>query len=494
MARNLDIGATLREITEKRAERLPDTAEFSYWNENRTELISVSSAQFSEQVKRLGAWLIKEGFRRKKIAVFGENSYAWILAFFAVTCSGNTAVLLDKNLSSEALLGMVQFSDCAAVCYSAQYAPEAESMMDKAPDIAFFRLDELQKLAEREDAVSDGALREYENTVVAPDDLAVIAFTSGTSEKSRGVMLSHRNIAFDVARSERQFEGSGNSILLLPLYHMFGLMGMLGSIIIGGTVFISQSLRHIIKDVAAVRPHFITAVPAMMPSLCQAFKAAGAELGTKIICGGAAGAAAWRHKFEELGVRILNGYGMTECSPVIAFTASEDQHDEGLMRVIDGCSVRINEPDEEGIGEVLVQGDNVMQGYYKMPEVTRETLHDNWLHTGDLGRLNHEGLLSIVGRKKNILVLSNGENVAAEPLEKKLADIKGVAECTVCVNGGALQAEIYAPNADPKEITDAVSALNRSLPAYKRIMKTVFRDSEFEKNSLGKIIRKKQID
>ena len=480
--------STLREIIEKRTDKLPDSPLFSYWNADRSAQIKISSAQFAEQTARLGSWLLSEGFKGKKIAILGENTYAWILAFFAVTCSGNVAVLLDKSLPAETLSRMVLFNDCSAVLYTGQYRDVADEMSGET-DTAFYCLDGLTELAAK-----DGPVSEYESVAVAPEELAVIAFTSGTSEMCKSVMLSHRNIAFDAVKSGSQFDCSGNSLLLLPLYHMFGVVGMLVSVIMDGTVFITQSLRHIVKDVAAVRPHFITAVPAMMPSLCQAFQAAGTGADARIICGGAAGAATWRQKFAELGVRIFNGYGMTECSPVIAFTTEEDDRGDSYMHVIDGCSVRIEEPDEDGIGEVLVKGDNVMQGYYKMPDGTREALRDNWLHTGDLGIMNDDGLLSVVGRKKNILVLANGENVAPEPLERMISEIKGVAECIASVCGGILQAEIYAPDADRRAIADAVNELNRSLPSGKRVMKTVFREREFEKNSLGKTIRKRQID
>lgn len=488
MLYEIEISRTLRELLQRRAECFSDTPVFVYWNPAHTEQIPVTSAEFFGQTERLGAWLLAQGYRGRKLAILGENSYAWLSAFFAITNSGNVAVLLDKNLSAKVLKELIESTDCDAVFFSASYQDTAD-ILKAETGLPFLCLNDLlQRMEAGQDGI-EAAIDEFRQKSIQPDDPAVIAFTSGTSGKNKGVILSHENVASDVTWAARYTKSSGKALHLLPFYHMFGILGMLGPVVWGGTVYINQGLRYIVQDVIQVRPVLITAVPAMLPLLYRGIQSIGSGIGMKIISGGAPADMTWMQRFRELGVRINNGYGMTECAPCIAMASELYDRDDGSMKVIDGWKVRIDEPDEDGCGEILVKGSNVMKGYYRMEDETREALRDGWMHTGDLGKLDAEGFLSIVGRKKNLLVLPNGENVSPEELERMVQPLDGVAECLASAKGGCLQMEVYAPGSDENKLKEAILNLNHLLPSAKRIKKILFRQEEFPKNSSMKILR-----
>ena len=479
---------TIRELLHKRAGQYAEKPVFGYWNEDRSSQIVVSPKDFEKQVAHLGEWFLNQGFHKKMIALYGENSYEWILTFFAVVCSGNTAVLLDYHSSKEELEELISFNDCEAVCFSPTYK-EIAAELKSGTALPFYEMTELYRIASKN--VTDRSCEIFAQEPVSADDLAVIAFTSGTTGKKKGVMLTHRNLLEDWWGTARQLNVSGTILKVLPLYHLFGLSVMMILFIWGGMSFICDSMRYIVQDISAVRPENIEAVPAMLPIIFQAFSVIDCPYGVRLICGGAPADLAWKERFKSIHAELYFGYGMTECGPIIATNSELFDHSDGSVKVIGTNKVFIDYPDENGIGEVLVKGANVMQGYYKMPEETAEAIKDGWLHTGDLGRLDKDGFLMLTGRKKNLLILPNGENIAPEALERKVMAVTGVTECMACLRESVLTVEIYAPDMDKKTVTDAVYNMNETLSASHRIMKIVFRDKPFEKNTAGKKIREK---
>lgn len=478
---------TIRDLLIKRAEKYADIPLFVCWDKEHSSQTAVSSKVFEKQVARLGDWFLKQGFHQKKIAIYGENSYGWILTYFAVVCTGNIAVLPDYHLPPKELKNLLLFSDCDAVCFSSDYKDVAvELKADVA--IPFYEFADLCQIALCNG--SEGSYKNYMCELLSPEDLAVIAYTSGVTGNRKGVMLTHRNLLEDWSGFIRQTNISGRVLLLLPLFHLFSMATTMTELMCGSTVYICGSMRYVALDIVAVKPRIISAVPAMLPMLLQVFDMTDRNYRTAIFCGGAPADNEWKRRFESVHVDLYFGYGMTECGPIIATNTELYDKPDGTMKVLRNNEVRIDEPDENGIGEVLVKGPNVMRGYYKMPEETAAVLKDGWMHTGDLGRLDEDGFLEITGRKKNLLVLPNGENVAPEALEKKVMEINGVSECMAYLENGTLVMEIYAQSGEEKDIRDAVYLINKTVEASHRIGKVVFRDQPFEKNSVGKTMRK----
>lgn len=487
----VDICHTMRQLLESRVRNYPDAPLFIYKDKTRTQQTCVNSADFAAQTRSLGAWLMGKGLHGERIAILGENSYYWLLCFFGVVCSGNVAALLDRNLSVRVLRQLMDDTGCRVLFYSEAQRDTAERLIDGL-DISAYCLDHIPAHLDLDAGLSESFESAYDALTVQPEELAVISFTSGTSGKNKGVMLSQENVAIDTCLGCRCNDFSGRSLLLLPLHHMFGLTaGVLGIFHWGGSIYINQGLRYIPGDIAEVKPNVVTTVPAMLPFLYRGFSAIKPVENVKLMCGGAPADSAWIERFRALGAVMDVGYGMTECSPVIAVSSELwDRHD-GAMRVIDGVQLRIDAPDKNGCGEILVSGPNVMQGYYGLPEETEKTLRDGWLYTGDIGRLDSEGYLTITGRKKNLLILSNGENVSAEAMERLLMRIDGVKECLTSVVDGVIQAEIYSDGRED-ETRKAILEWNHTLDPARRIIKIVFRNTEFPKNSSQKIIRHPQ--
>ena len=491
MLYQMELCSDLKAFLKRRVEEHPDTAAFAYWDKSHSVLTEKSSVEFADGVERLGAWLTAKGYRGAKIAVTGENSYPWMLAFFAITNSGNVAALLDKSLPARKAAQLITETDCELLFYASSCQNVVNQLTELGrPFISAVCLDELESLLEH-DAGMIGEYREAFRAVeVRREDLAVIAYTSGTSGKNKGVMLTHGNIAEDVSHGGRNINFQGRTLLLLPLHHMFGLSAAtMGSLIYGGTVYINQGLRYIPSDILNIKPTVIPAVPAMLPLIYKVLSGMKDMGKVKIICGGAPADGFWIDRFRSIGAEIYVGYGMTECAPLIAVGSELYNRRGDCMKPIDGCEIRIDKPDKDGCGEILVRGPNVMVGYYKMEEETAEALKDGWLHTGDIGKLDEEGYLSITGRKKNLLILANGENVSAEAMERGLMLVKGVKECLTSVVDGKIQAEIYSDEADEDSTRKAIQEWNHTLDPARRIIRIIFRKTEFPKNSSQKIIR-----
>lgn len=489
MQYSIDILYTMREFLSSRAEHCPDTAAFSYWNGDRSDFISVNSVELLAQTEELGAWLMAKGYHGSRIAILGDNSYPWMLSFFGITASGNVACLLDKSLPPRKLRQLMRDTDCEALFYGSLYKPAVDQIRNEM-DIESVCMDDLPHIMELDRDLIESHRDIYRAYPVARDDLAVIAYTSGTSGKNKGVMLSHGNIVEDVTHGMRNMCFKGRTLLLLPLHHMFGVSATtLGTLGWGGTIYFNQGLRYIPQDIIKIQPNVIPAVPAMLPLIYRTMQGAKPTEPTKIICGGAPADGVWIERFRALGVELYAGYGMTECSPLIAVASELCERQDGSMRVIDGVTVKIDSPDKNGNGEILVQGPITMKGYYNMPEETAEALEGGWMHTGDIGRLEEGNYLIITGRKKNLLILSNGENVSAEELERWLMRIEGVTECITSVVNGAIQAEIYSASGKLEEIRRSIRERNGNLDQSRRIKNIVFRDTEFPKNSSQKIIR-----
>lgn len=330
-------------------------------------------------------------------------------------------------------------------------------------------------------------------------------FTSGTTGKSKGVMLTHRNLAENAGSINMDLLERMVLLSVLPIHHAYCLcLDVLKAISLGSIICINDSLLRVMKNIQLFKPEMILMVPLMIETIAKKLEdntllppklvknaVFGKQL-TKISSGGAYLDPSYIDLFEKYGITILQGYGMTECSPVISTTRPWNINKNAVGQLIDNCEAKTVD------GELWVRGSSVMQGYYKMPEETAATLEDGWLKTGDLGYVDEEGFVYLTGRKKNLIITKNGENVSPEELENKLSPNRLVQEVLVRENKSVIEAEIFPDYeyAKKKHIKDVRAALqeiidqyNLQAPPHKKIYSLIVRETEFEKTPSKKIKR-----
>ena len=484
----------------------------------------VSFIEFSDMVRYLGTFLLSANYRNCHIGILSENSLNWCIAYFGICNSGNVVVALDKNEDKETLHNLIRFSDCKAVFYS----NKCKKLIEDIEGIDFFELDKINEYLDIGRKLTEEGNKQFGDIVIDKDDLASIVFTSGTTADKRAVMLSHGNLTSDTVYTCRNVYAR-NTQILLPLHHTFAwASGLFALFLYGVDAHISSDLKRIMKDLKNNKPQNISVVPMMAEMLYkniisnvkkqnkekqfnrmisisnflmklgidlrrkifkQIHETFGGELET-IICGGAALDKDIEQALYDIGFTVISGYGITECSPVVAVNRNNDFRFGSVGRIL-GCNeVRIDDPDEKGIGEILVSGTNVMKGYYKDEKATSEAFDGRWFKTGDYGYIDEDGYLFVTGRKKNLIVLANGENVSAEEIEMKLMKIEYVKEVLVYEENQKIVAEFYIDyKISKKTLDEDVEKYNRSVPLYKNISYIKIRDIPFEKTTTMKIKR-----
>lgn len=516
----------LKEMVKYRAKITPDETAFSY-SVGRNKIENKTCHEFSNDIDDLGTFLYDKGYTNSHIAIIGENSYEWLVAFMAIVNGGNVAVPINKELSHDKVKELLIQSDCAAVFISKNYT----DLIDNNAKIAVFSLSEFPKYINRGQKLIDSGKTEYADYSIDVDKLAAIFFTSGTTGNSKGVMLNHKSIFYNIYAS-RKFVAINDTVLsVLPFYHTFGLViGVFSVYCYGSSVYINKSLKHILSDIKKAEPLAMALVPLFVETFYKnimetarksgkdktllravkisdlllrfgvdlrrnLFKSVHEAFGGNleyIICGGAPLDAKYVKAFRSWGINILNGYGITECAPVVSVNRNFYWRDGSVGQVLDGCQIKIADD-----GEILVKGDNVMIGYYKDTAATKEVLIDGWYHTGDLGRIDKDGFLFITGRKKNLIILSNGENISPEEIESEIMSDEAVEEVVVYGKNGMLAAEIFPNEAytgNQNYFDDLIAHFNQKQPLYRQIGKVQLRDTEFEKNSTKKILRYKVLE
>ena len=555
----------MRSLVEEAAQNFTDSIAISYkenyWDK---EVRKVTFTQWRDDVRNLGTALISCGFREKTIAIVGENSYGWCCSFFGVMAIGSVTVPVDKELPAEDIDGIITTTDCKAVIFGK--ASEArikeilnnggfrtvDTLISVAPESSIGtavlngrKLTSLAALqAEGERLYKDGD-NSYYDYKIDVNKLASIVFTSGTTGKGKGVMLSQANIGLDMTLGMYNFDITRKTLHVLPPHHTFGsTVNYVGHLSQGCEVYISSGIKHVSDEIREQQPTHLILVPAFLEVMNRKIWATARKSGKEgllkammkvsdllrkvgidvrkklfasvlsafggklelIICGGAKLDEEIINTFDSLGITILNGYGITECSPLISANRNRYRKPGSVGTPILACRVKIDNPDENGEGEICVKGPNVMLGYYNNPEATAEVFDkDGFFHTGDYGKLDEEGWIYITGRKKNLIILSNGKNVYPEEIEADLQKVEGVAEVVVYAGESRVQkdkitivAEVF-PDSDllkDKGITDLqayfedqVRQLNAKMPPYKVVKRVKLRDTEFLKNTSRKITR-----
>ena len=555
----------MRSLVEESAQNFPDSIAISYKDKpSDKEVKKVTFTQWRDDVRHLGTSLIANGLREENIAIVGENTYGWCCSFFAVMGIGSVTVPVDKELPIEDIDGIITTTSCKAVIYG----KTAEEKIKELLKNGALKSVELLVSIEPKTSIDETLLGEKKLTSVAAlegkgaelykggdnsyydykidvNKLASIVFTSGTTGKGKGVMLSQANICLDMTLGMYNFDITRKTLHVLPPHHTFGsTVNYVGHLSQGCEVYISSGLKHVSDEIREQQPTHLILVPAFlevmnrkiwttarktgkegllkaMMKVSDALRKVGIDLRKKlfssvlsafggklelIICGGAKLDEEIIKTFDSLGITILNGYGITECAPLISANRNKYRKPGSVGTPILACRVKIDNPDENGEGEICVKGPNVMLGYYNNPEATAEVFDkDGFFHTGDYGRLDEEGWIYITGRKKNLIILSNGKNVYPEEIEADLQKVEGVSEVVVYAGESKVQkdkitivAEIY-PDSDllvDKGVTNAqeyfeneVKLLNAKMPSYKAVKRVKLRDVEFQKNTSRKITR-----
>ena len=511
--------SSVADMLERQADDMPYDAAFRY-RKGRDNIETKTYAEVFREVKKAASWIDRNYGKGNHIAIIGENSYEWLIAFFATLGSGNVAVPIDKELPASEVAWLINKAEVSAAFVSKTYS----DLVENIDGLNVMTLKKLQDTADGED--DSFQLYHPQN-----DELASIFFTSGTSGRSKGVMLSHGNLSAEIYGPSRLYKPDGHSTLVvLPFHHAFGLnVAVLMAYNYGVTIFLNKSLKRVKEDLQVAKPDVVMLVPMfvevfykqIMDGIRKNGKTDKVKKGIAlsrmmlkvgidrrrslfseildvfggnlkhIICGGAPLAPFYVKVFRDFGIEILNGYGTTECSPCVAINRPYYKRDGSVGPVIESMDVRIS-PE----GEVQFKGPVTMMGYYNDPEATAEVLQDGWYSTGDLGYVDKDGFLFLTGRKKNLIILSNGENISPEELENDFSIDPGVNEVLVYDKDHKIIAEIF-PEEDyignTEYFQELMAKVNKGRPVYKQIAQVKLRDTEFIKNTSKKIVRYKNI-
>lgn len=506
------MGTLIRDILEDSAEKYAEIKAVKWLK--KKEILYRSYKELMENVVTIRKGLLAEGFQGKHVALIGNSSVEWIESYLGVVTGNTVAVPLDAGLPGEDLIDLINRSDSEGLFLSPKGAALLEPALASCPKLKKIWLlqeeeadapnEKVVSLAELKKAGKDGA----DAGAPSPQDVATIIFTSGTTGKSKGVMLTQDNLATNVINVKYTADPGTAMLSVLPIHHAFCLvMDWLKGFSLGATVCINDSLLHMVKNMSVFKPQVILMVPMMVETIYKRLAAADPSIPKQalaanvfggnlkiIFSGGAHLDPYYIDKFKEYGVDIYEGYGMSECSPVISSNMPGDNKPGSIGRPLDNAEIAFDN------GEILVKGSSVMKGYYQMPKETEETLKDGWLHTGDKGYLDEDGFLFINGRVKNLIILSNGENISPEEIENKLALGALVGEVIVTGENNGLTARIYpdmdvvqAKGIGEEEVKAGLQAFldeyNKNQPTYRQITGLIVRKNPFIRSSTKKIKR-----
>jgi len=544
-----------RVMTENAAKKFSDRVAFSYKNNPKDkDTVKVTYTEVRDYIRQMGTELIYMGLSDKHVALIGESSYKWISSYFCLMSIGSVVVPIDKDLPADEIAELIDFADCEYIIYSRTVEDKLKSILDRIPKVKTLicmskakiegAVDMFDVVARGRERYSNGD-NSYYNYKIDRERLAAIFFTSGSTGGRKGVMLSQKNIVTDMTQGMYLVSVSPKTMNVLPPHSAFvSTVNFVGHFAQGSEIYISSGPEYFAEELIEQQPVHLVLVPSLVQTLYRKiwqvaemtgkanllrnmmkvsdflrkynidvrrklFKGILDEFGGRlefIICGGAYLSQNIIDTFESIGITVINGYGMTECAPLISCNRNMYRKKGSAGVPILGEDVRIKNPDENGEGEICIKGTNVMMGYYKDQKGTEAAFDDDgYFRTGDYGRVDEEGWLYITGRLKNAITLSNGQNMYPEEIEAEIYKILGVTECVVYAGENEFRpvnkvivAEIY-PDFEvlrKKGIRDAdvyfedeIIKINSRIPPYKAVKRIKIRREEFPKNSSMKIIR-----
>lgn len=543
---------TFREMMEDISKKYAENTAYSFRvKPTDAEPVRISFTQLGEDVRCLCTSLCERGLQSSHVALIGKLTYPWVCTYLSLLAIGAVIVPLDAEWTGEDLVDTMLRGDCDALFCSTDVLKNKIDPVYKRKKLALIcELDGEEGddvfsalLAEGRDLREAGD-RRYETTKVNPDSLSMLAFTSGTTGKGKGVMLTQTAILSDVWGGLSLLTLYKKTIALLPPHHTFGSnLNLVAHLMYGTEVYLSSGIRYLLRELKEEKPQHMALVPLFLESfqrkiiegikekkmekdfarfvkLSNSLRKTGVDMRRKffkgilntfggelrlVVCGGAPLNQSLIEFFDHIGITVLNGYGITECAPVLAVNRNLMQKAGSVGQVLPNDTIKILDPNEKGEGEICVKGPNVMLGYYKDEEATDAAFDaDGYFRTGDIGTLDSEGWLYITGRAKNIIILSNGKNVYPEEIEAAFSGVPGIGEIVVyegvSARGNAhntIVAEIFPTEEYLEKGADAAHAhfypyiqnYNRTAVPYKKVGLLKIRTEDFPKNTLRKIMR-----
>ncbi len=550
----------LKDMINKSVAKFSDRPAYVFKTEKKGEFKEITYKQLKNDIDSLGTALINLGLEGKRVAVIGENRYEWGVTYLAVVNGTGTIVPLDKALPENEIESLIIRSGVEAIVYSNKYNEIMNDLKEKKnTDLKYFismDLDEsengiisFKKLLTRGKELLENGDKRFIDAKINVEEMRIMLFTSGTTSKSKAVMLSHKNIASNLMdiSSVLKVREDDRFLSFLPLHHTFECTtGFLLPLSVGASIAFCDGIRHIAENIKEYDITFMVSVPVLYENMCKKimksikdqgkgttvnvgmkvsnallkvgldirgklFKQVHDSLGSKLrllVAGGAALDPDTEKTFNSLGINMVQGYGLTESSPVIAVEDDKYKKIGSIGKALPTLDVKIDKPNEEGIGELLVKGPTIMLGYYENEEATKETIDkEGWLHTGDLAKIDKDGFIFITGRKKFVIVLKNGKNIYPEELEILINKIAGVKECFVygkpeddgdykisakIVYDKEIMKEAYGVE-EEKDIKEKlwkeVKTINKTMPKYKYIKGITITEEELIKTTTRKVKR-----
>ncbi|MDD2261464.1 MAG: AMP-binding protein [Clostridia bacterium] len=506
--------------------------------------VYITYKQLKERFYTLCNEFIALGLQGKRIAIIGKNSFEWVLSYLAAATVG-IAVPLDKEIHPEDAKAFMESAECEAVCYGSSYADNIQTLLSE--NVKAFPFTEIMNMSSPINPID---YLTVDNIKIEKDEMRILIFTSGTTGSAKGVCLSQYNLCSNIHStvSVVRIRQNDTTLSILPLHHTYECtLDCLLILSRGAMITYSDGVTEIAKNFVEYSPSILVVVPALLKllnkritksiikscpdkykelykteSLAEALRKTPYII-RKIICSKVRKSLGGRIRlfivgaaeldtslvddFAELGIRTLQGYGLTECSPLLAGNNDFYLNAASTGIAIPGVTLKIDNPNEAGVGEILAKGENIMLGYYKDQEATDYVLRDGWFHTGDLGCMDPDGALYIKGRIKNVIVTQNGKNIYPEELENRLMQFPEIGEVlvlgTVQKDDIQVKAKIF-PNLDVlKEklgrlpsgedihaaITNIIRDINKRMPTYKQIRETEILTDVLEKTTTQKIKR-----
>ena len=519
--------------------------------------------EIRDMIDYLGTALISLGLKNKRIAVIGENRYEWELAYLSVVCGTGTIVPLDKSLPPNELEELIERSEIEAIFYSKKYEDIIEKikyndknklkhLISMDSDIHLEGIYSQKELIEKGKELVQAGNREFIDSKINPEEMRIMLFTSGTTSKSKVVALSHKNLVTNIMdlASVLDIDSDDRMLSFLPLHHVYECtVGMLLSLYIGAERSFCDGIRHIVENLNEYKITSAAFVPAIYESMYknvkrtlekegrldqiekmmkeykdksieekkEAFQEIHNMFGGNIktfLSGAAALDKGVIETFRNWGINLYQAYGLTETSPVIGIETKENSRVGSIGKALPHVKAKIEDANEEGIGELVVKGPSIMLGYYNDKEATREVMTNGWFYTGDLAKIDEDGYIFICGRKKSVIVLKNGKNIFPEEMENLVNKIEGVKESFIFgkqqsddrenikihvkiiydkdIMREAYKAETY--DDIYRVLSDKIKEVNRMMPKYKAIRGIIISEQPLIKTTTNKIKRQANLE